>query len=127
MFAGTLRDNLTLAAPDATDEDIHTAVVATGAEGLLNLLPDGLDTVVGTGGQELTPAQAQHVALARLMLADPELVILDEATAEAHSADAGILDCAADAALAGRTGLVIAHRLFKPPPATASSSWPTGG
>ncbi|MGP9583718.1 ABC transporter ATP-binding protein [Brachybacterium sp. AOP35-5H-19] len=111
VFAGTLRDNLTLAAPDATDEDIHTAVAATGAEGLLNLLPDGLDTVVGTGGQELTPAQAQHVALARLMLADPELAILDEATAEADSADAGKLDRAADAVLADRTGLVIAHRL----------------
>ncbi|MGO1183934.1 MAG: ABC transporter ATP-binding protein [Micrococcaceae bacterium] len=111
VFAGTLRENLTLAAPDATDQDIHAAFEAIGAVGLLVLLPDGLDTVVGTGGHLLTDAQAQQVALARLVLADPELAILDEATAEAGSTDSGLLDRAAQAALAGRTGFVIAHRL----------------
>ncbi|MGO2746876.1 ABC transporter ATP-binding protein [Microbacterium sp.] len=110
-FAGTLRENLTLAAPDAGDEDVRAALEATGASGLLDLLPEGLNTALGTGGQELTAAQAQQVALARLVLADPELAILDEATAEAGSSHAGILDRAADAALTGRTGLVIAHRL----------------
>ncbi|MET7397174.1 ABC transporter ATP-binding protein [Dactylosporangium sp. NPDC005572] len=111
VFAGTLRENFTLAAPDATDFDIRAALDTTGTAGLLDLLPDGLDTVVGTGGHRLTDAQAQQLALVRLLLADPELAILDEATAEAGSAHAGLLDRAADAVLAGRTGLVIAHRL----------------
>lgn len=111
VFAGTLRDNLTLTAPEATDGRVWAALEATGAVGLLDRLPDGLDTVLGDGAYELTAAQAQQVALARLVLADPELAIFDEATAEAGSTDAGLLDRAADAALAGRTGLVIAHRL----------------
>ncbi|MEU4164967.1 ABC transporter ATP-binding protein [Actinoplanes sp. NPDC026670] len=111
VFAGTLRDNFTLAAPGAADHDIHAALDATGAAGLLDLLPDGLDTMIGTGGHPLTDAQAQQLALARLLLADPELAILDEATAEAGSTHAGLLDRAAEATLRGRTGLVIAHRL----------------
>ncbi|WP_210587080.1 ABC transporter ATP-binding protein [Streptomyces sp. GESEQ-35] len=111
VFAGTLRDNLTLGAPGATDHDIHAALDATGAAGLLDLLPDDLNTMIGTGGHPLTDAQAQQLALARLLLADPELAILDEATAEAGSTHAGLLDRAAEAALRGRTGLVIAHRL----------------
>lgn len=111
VFAGTLRENLTLAAPDATDSDIHAALQATGAAGLLALLRDGLDTVLGTGGHPLTDARAQQLALARLLLADPELAILDEATAEAGSAHAEQLDRAAQAVLAGRTAVVIAHRL----------------
>lgn len=111
VFAGTLRGNLTLAAPDATDSDICAALEATGAAGLLDLLADGLDTTVGTGGHPLTDAQAQQLALARLLLADPQLAILDEATAEAGSAHAEQLDRASQAVLAGRTAIVIAHRL----------------
>ncbi|GGN44067.1 ATP-binding cassette subfamily C protein [Actinoplanes campanulatus] len=111
VFAGTLRDNLTLAAPDATDDQLRAALDTTGAAELLDLLPDGLDTMVGVGGHPLTDAQAQQLALARLLLTDPDLAILDEATAEAGSTQSGLLDRAADAALAGRTGLVIAHRL----------------
>ncbi|AUI64054.1 ABC transporter ATP-binding protein [Amycolatopsis sp. BJA-103] len=108
VFAGTLRDNLTLAAPSATDRDLRTALDATE---LLDLVPDGLDTLVGVGGYPLTDAQAQQLALARLLLTDPELAILDEATAEAGSTHAGLLDRAAQVALEGRTALVIAHRL----------------
>ncbi|MEV4031723.1 ABC transporter ATP-binding protein [Streptomyces umbrinus] len=111
VFAGTLRDNLTLAAPGATDRDLHAALEATGAASVLDVLPDRLDTVVGVGGHPLTDAQAQQLALARLLLADADLVILDEATAEAGSAYAGQLDRAADAVLAGRTAVVVAHRL----------------
>lgn len=110
-FAGTLRENLTLAHPKATDDQVQAALQATGATGLLDLLPDGLDTEVGAKGRDLTAAQAQQLALARVLLADPDLAILDEATAEAGSAHAGVLDRAADAVLEGRTGLVIAHRL----------------
>ncbi|MFD8067165.1 ABC transporter ATP-binding protein [Streptomyces parvulus] len=111
VFAGTLRENLTLAAPDAPDRDIRAALETTGAADLLDLSADALDTVLGTGGHPLTDAQAQQLALARLLLADPELAILDEATAEAGSAHAERLDRAAEAVLAGRSGIVIAHRL----------------
>ncbi|MFJ7071648.1 ABC transporter ATP-binding protein [Streptomyces sp. NPDC098781] len=111
VFAGTLRENLTLAAPDATDHEIRAALETTGAADLLDLSADALDTVVGTGGHPLTEAQAQQLALARLLLADPELAILDEATAEAGSAHAERLDRASEAVLARRTGIVIAHRL----------------
>jgi ATP-binding cassette subfamily C protein len=111
VFAATVQENLTLAAPGADDGEIRAALRTTGAAALLDLLPDGLDTMVGTGGYPLTDAQAQQIALARLLLADPALAILDEATAEAGSAHAGLLDHAAEAALRGRTGLVIAHRL----------------
>ncbi|WP_329206409.1 ABC transporter ATP-binding protein/permease [Streptomyces sp. NBC_00683] len=111
VFAGTLRDNLTLAAPGATDRDLHAALEATGASSILDVLPDRLDTLLGVGGHPLTDAQAQQLALARLLLADADLVILDEATAEAGSTYAGLLDRAADAVLAGRTAVVVAHRL----------------
>ncbi|WP_308114110.1 ABC transporter ATP-binding protein [Streptomyces brasiliscabiei] len=111
VFAGTLRDNLTLAAPGATDHDLHTALEATGATSILDGLPDRLDTLLGTGGHPLTDAQAQQLALTRLLLTDADLMILDEATAEAGSAYAGQLDRAADAVLAGRTAVVVAHRL----------------
>ncbi len=111
VFAGTVRDNLTLAAPGAGDEEIRAALGATGAAAMLALLPDGLGTVVGTGGHPLTDAQAQQIALTRLLLLDPELAILDEATAEAGSTHARLLDRTAEVALRGRSGLVIAHRL----------------
>ncbi|MFI1438694.1 ABC transporter ATP-binding protein [Streptomyces fructofermentans] len=111
VFAGTVRDNLTLAAPGAADHDLHAALEATGAASILGVLPDGLDTPIGVGGHPLTDAQAQQLALAHLLLTDADLVILDEATAEAGSAHAAQLDRAADAVLAGRTAVVVAHRL----------------
>lgn len=111
VFAGTLRDNLTLAAPAAGDREIRAALEAAGVEEMVDRVPDHLDTVLGVGGHMLTDAQAQQLALARLLLADAELVILDEATAEAGSTYAGQLDRAADAVLAGRTAIVVAHRL----------------
>ena len=111
VFAGTVRDNLTIAAPGASDHDIRAALEATGATQVVDLLPDGLDTLVGSGGRQLTDAQAQQLALARLLLTDVELAILDEATAEAGSSHAATLDHGAAAALRDRTGLVIAHRL----------------
>ncbi|QNP65106.1 ABC transporter ATP-binding protein [Streptomyces genisteinicus] len=116
VFAGTLRENLTLAAPGATDRDIRAALETTGADDLLDLSADALDTLIGTGGHPLTEAQAQQLALARLLLADPELAILDEATAEAGSAHAERLDRASEAVLAGRSGIVIAHRLSQAAP-----------
>lgn len=111
VFAGTLRDNLTLAAPGAPDGDLMAALEATGASALLERLPHGLDSRIGLAGHMLSAAQAQQIALARVVLADPQLAILDEATAEAGSAQAEALDRAVEAVLHGRTGLIIAHRL----------------
>ena len=111
VFAGPLIEDLRLAAPEASDEDVMSALKTVGASPWVAALSDGLATVVGEGGHEMTASQAQQLALARLVLADPALAVLDEATAEAGSAGARELEAAADAATAGRTTLVVAHRL----------------
>lgn len=111
VFAGTFRDDLLLARPGASDEDVLAALRIVGADRWVAALPDGLDTQVGEGHHKLTAAQAQQVALARVVLADPPVVILDEATAEAGSAGARELEASARAALRGRTAVVVAHRL----------------
>ncbi|MER5863124.1 ABC transporter ATP-binding protein [Kitasatospora sp. NPDC002040] len=111
VFAGPLADDLRLARPEADDAELRAALERVGAQDWVAALPEGLDTVVGEGGHRLTVAQAQHLALARLVLTDPPVAILDEATADAGSAGARELEAAAAGALAGRTGLVVAHRL----------------
>ncbi|MEU2096591.1 ABC transporter ATP-binding protein [Streptomyces globisporus] len=111
VFTGTLAEDLRLARPDATDADLHAALATVHALDWAEALPDGLGTVVGEGGHRLDPARAQQLALARLVLADPALAVLDEATAEAGSAGARVLERSAEAALDGRTALVVAHRL----------------
>ncbi|SFQ59121.1 ATP-binding cassette, subfamily C [Amycolatopsis arida] len=111
VFAGPLADDLRLARPEATDAELRDALGRVGALSWVDALPDGLFTVVGEGGHRLTVTQAQQLALVRLVLADPPIAILDEATAEAGSAGARELEAAADRALAGRTALVVAHRL----------------
>lgn len=111
VFAGPLAADLRLARPDATDAEVAAALDVVGAHDWVRALDAGVDTVVGEGGHPLTAAQAQQVALARLVLADPPVAVLDEATAEAGSAGARDLERAADAATRGRTTLVVAHRL----------------
>jgi len=111
VFAGTLADDLRLASPDALDGELEAALEHVGALGWARALPDGLQTVVGDGGHMLSAQRSQQLALARLVLADHPIAILDEATAEAGSSGARALESAADAALAGRTALVVAHRL----------------
>jgi ATP-binding cassette subfamily C protein len=111
VFSGPLVDDLRLIAPDATSDEIWTALRTVGAASWVEALDDGLDTFVGEQGLQLTAAQAQHIAMARLVLADPQVVVLDEATAEAGSAHAAELEDAATAATKGRTTLVVAHRL----------------
>ncbi|WP_310376390.1 ABC transporter ATP-binding protein [Catenuloplanes atrovinosus] len=113
VFAGPLAEDLRLARPDADDAEIEKALDRVGATGWLRTLPDGLATHVGEGGHRLTAAQAQQLALARLILADPAVAVLDEATAEAGSAGARDLDRAAAAATEGRTTLIVAHRLVQ--------------
>ena len=109
LFDGSVRANLTLAAPDASDEQLRAALDRLGGAELLDELPDGLDTAVGPGGHPLGPAAVQHLALCRLDLADPALIVLDEATAHGDG-DRG-LDVAASALVRDRSALVIAHRL----------------
>ncbi|MBF6056527.1 multidrug ABC transporter permease [Streptomyces eurocidicus] len=111
VFAGALSDDLRLARPEATDDELRAALEKVDALSWVAELPDGLATVVGEGGHRLTVTQAQHLALARLVLADPPVAILDEATADAGSAGARTLETAASRALSGRTSLVVAHRL----------------
>ncbi|MBB2912759.1 ATP-binding cassette subfamily C protein [Streptosporangium becharense] len=111
VFSGPLADDLRLARPEADDDELRSALELVGALEWARALPEGLDTVVGENGHRLTPAQAQQLALARLVLADPPVAVLDEATAEAGSAGARLLEASAAAAVAGRTALVVAHRL----------------
>jgi ATP-binding cassette subfamily C protein len=111
VFAGELAADLRLARPDADHDELWAALRRVGAEAWAAALPDGLGTVVGDGGHTLSTTQAQQLALARLLLADPDVAILDEATAEAGSVGAAALDAATVAAVEGRTALVIAHRL----------------
>ncbi|MDR6986771.1 ATP-binding cassette subfamily C protein [Paenarthrobacter nitroguajacolicus] len=110
VFSGTLAEDLRLANPGASDQELSRVLQAVGAS-WVDTLDDGLGTPVGAGGHQLTPEQAQQLALARLMLKDPPIAVLDEATAEAGTGSATMLDEAAEAALAGRTSVVIAHRL----------------
>jgi ATP-binding cassette subfamily C protein len=111
VFAGPLIEDLRLARPDATPEQVDAALATVGALDWARALPEGLETIVGDGGHDLTAAQAQQLALARLVLLDPAVAVLDEATAEAGSAGARDLEAAAAAATAGRTVLIVAHRL----------------
>ncbi len=113
VFVGTLRENLALAAPPgAGDDDILDALAAVDALEWVEALPDGLATVVGSGGRNLTAAQAQQIALARLVLADPHTLVLDEATSLIDPRAARHLERSLAAVLHGRTVIAIAHRLF---------------
>ncbi|MEU0472543.1 ABC transporter ATP-binding protein [Streptomyces olivaceus] len=111
VFSGPLRDDLRLAAPDATDAELAHALRTVGAGGWADTLPDGLDTLVGEGGERLDATKVAQVALARLVLSRSPVVVLDESTAEAGSESAAELERAVLAACAGRTTLFVAHRL----------------
>jgi ABC-type multidrug transport system fused ATPase/permease subunit len=113
VFVGTLRENLALAAPAGSGEDdIRGALAAVDALDWADALPEGLDTVVGSGGRAVTAAQAQQIALARLVLADPHTLVLDEATSLIDPRAARHLERSLAAVLHGRTVIAIAHRLF---------------
>jgi ABC-type multidrug transport system fused ATPase/permease subunit len=112
VFIGTLRDNLLLARPGAYDTDLWESLGAVDATEWAEALPDGLLTEVGTGRHKLTPAQAQQLALARLVLADPHTLVLDEATSLLDPRAARHLEQSLAAVLEGRTVIAIAHRLM---------------
>ncbi|AXE25276.1 ABC transporter ATP-binding protein [Streptomyces globosus] len=111
VFTGSLRDNLRLARAHAEDAELWAALGAVDADGWARALGDGLDTQVGSGGTALTPAQAQQVALARLVLADPHTLVLDEATSLLDPRAARHLERSLARVLDGRTVIAIAHRL----------------
>ncbi|WP_318206532.1 MULTISPECIES: ABC transporter ATP-binding protein [unclassified Streptomyces] len=111
VFVGSLRDNLLLARTGATDTELWAALTAVDAEVWARGLDEGLDTEVGSGGRSLTPAQAQQIALARLVLADPHTLVLDEATSLLDPRAARHLERSLGRVLDGRTVVAIAHRL----------------
>ncbi|MFF4248699.1 ABC transporter ATP-binding protein [Streptomyces sp. NPDC001822] len=111
VFVGSLRDNLLLARTDAQDAELWASLAAVDADGWARALEKGLDSEVGSGGLVLTPAQAQQIALARLVLADPHTLVLDEATSLLDPRAARHLERSLAKVLDGRTVVAIAHRL----------------
>ncbi|MFK0149219.1 ABC transporter ATP-binding protein [Streptomyces griseus] len=111
VFVGSLRDNLLLARDGAKDAELWASLAAVDADGWAKALEKGLDTEVGSGGFALTPAQAQQIALARLVLADPHTLVLDEATSLLDPRAARHLERSLARVLEGRTVVAIAHRL----------------
>jgi ABC-type multidrug transport system fused ATPase/permease subunit len=111
IFIGTVRENLALAKPEASDDEIVRALDAVDALEWVRALPDGMMTELGTTGYQVSPAQAQQIALARLVLSDPHTLVLDEATAMLDPRAARHLERSLVAVLRGRTVVAIAHRL----------------
>ena len=111
LFHESIRANLRLAAPEATDDELWSVLRRARLGPLVQDMPDGLDTVVGERGYRLSGGERQRLTIARLLLAQPRVVILDEATAALDSTSEAAVQAALDEALTGRTALVIAHRL----------------
>jgi ATP-binding cassette subfamily B protein len=111
LFHDSIRDNLRYARPDATDDQIFEALRAAQISELIEAMPDGLDTIVGERGYRLSGGEKQRLAIARLLLKEPSIVVLDEATAHLDSESEAAVQRALRTALYGRTSLVIAHRL----------------
>jgi ATP-binding cassette subfamily B protein len=111
LFSGTVRDNIAFAKPEASDEEIAAAARAVGAEDFIDALPAGYDTEVGERGVQLSAGQRQLIAFARALVADPRIVVLDEATSNVDVHTEGLIEQGLRRLLAGRTAIVIAHRL----------------
>jgi ABC-type multidrug transport system fused ATPase/permease subunit len=111
LFHESIRSNLTLARPEATEEQIWEALERARLKPVIQSLPDGLDTVVGERGYRLSGGERQRMTIARLLLAAPQVVILDEATAALDSSNEAAVQAALGEALEHRTALIIAHRL----------------
>ena len=111
LFSGTVRENLLMGNSEATEEQIMAAVRAVSAEEVIQRLEKGLDTDVGEGGDLLSTGEKQLISFARAVLADPRILILDEATASVDTITEAKIQAALEAVTAGRTSIMIAHRL----------------
>ena len=111
VFHESIRANLQLVSPDATEEQMLDAIDRAQLRGVIEALPDGLDTVVGERGYRLSGGERQRLTIARMLLASPEIVVLDEATSALDSTNEAAIQRALAQAMHGRTALVIAHRL----------------
>jgi len=111
LFSASLRDNIAYARPEASDDEVVAAALRAGLEGLLDDLPDGLDTLVGERGLTLSGGQRQRVAIARALLAEPRILILDDATSSVDATTESLIKSALTEVMEGRTTFVIAHRL----------------
>ncbi len=111
LFNGSIRDNLHIGKPDATDEELLMALTAANARSFVDRLPDGLNTVVGERGVKLSVGEKQRVSIARALLKDPPILVLDEATASVDTATERMIQTALDRLMENRTSFVIAHRL----------------
>ncbi len=111
LFAGTIADNIAYGRPEASRAEIEAAAEATGAAGFIAALPDGYETVLGEGGGNVSRGQRQLLTFARAILADPRILILDEATSNVDTRTERVIQQALGRLMAGRTSIVIAHRL----------------
>jgi ATP-binding cassette subfamily B protein/ATP-binding cassette subfamily C protein CydCD len=111
LFAGTVAENLRMARPGATTEEVRAAAEAADAHDFITALPHGYDTVLGERGQNLSGGQRQRLAIARAVLADAPILVLDEATSAVDATSEAGIQAALDRVTAGRTTLVVAHRL----------------
>jgi len=111
LFHGTIRDNIAYGRPDASDEDIHAAARATYVDRFVHTLPEGYDTVIDEEGSNVSVGEKQLITIARAFLADPALLILDEATSSVDTRTEVLVQKAMGALRHGRTSFVIAHRL----------------
>lgn len=111
MFGGTVADNIRFGKPGATDLEVRAAAAAVGADGFISALPEGYETDVAKRGGRLSAGQRQLVAFARAFLADPAVLILDEATSSLDIPSERMVQRALETVLAERTAIVIAHRL----------------
>lgn len=111
LFSATVRDNIAYGRPDASDEDVRRAAKLARAEAFIDALPQGFDTVIGERGYTLSGGQRQRLAIARAIVTDPRVLILDEATASVDATTEREIQAALRAAMSGRTTLIIAHRM----------------
>ena len=111
MFTGTIKENIRYGNLDATDEEVYAAARLANADEFINMLPDGYDTVISGDGGSLSQGQRQLLSIARAAVADPPVMILDEATSSIDTRTEAIVQRGMDALMTGRTVFVIAHRL----------------
>lgn len=111
IFMGTIAENIAYAKPDASREEIVQAAMAASAHSFICRLPDGYDTVIGTGGRQLSGGERQRLSIARAILADPKILVLDEATASVDTETERAIQDSLDKLVKGRTTISIAHRL----------------